>query len=52
MSKFIDSLMTKSASEAVEILATKYAEIQEAKRANHVKSAGIGEMYDSALQCT
>lgn len=50
MSKFIDSLMTKSASEAVEILATKYAEIQEAKRANHVKSAGIREMYDSALQ--
>lgn len=50
MSKFIDYLMTKSASEAVEILATKYAEIQEAKRANHVKSANIGEMYNSALQ--
>ena len=47
MSKFIDALMTKSASEAVEILATKYAEVQAAKRSNNVKAAGIGEMYDS-----
>ena len=47
MSKFIDTLMTKSASEAVEILATKYAEVQAAKRSNNVKAAGIGEMYDS-----
>lgn len=48
MSKFIDSLMTKSASEAIEILAVKYAEAQEAKRANHVKSAA--GMYDSVLK--
>ena len=44
MSKFIDALMTKSASEAVEILAPKYAEVQAAKRSNNVKAAGIGEM--------
>lgn len=49
MSKFIDSLMTKSAAEAVEALALKYAEIQEAKRAGHVKASNVfGEMYDSA----
>jgi hypothetical protein len=48
MSKFIDFLMTKPASEAIEILATKYAEVQEAKRTNHVKSAA--GMYDSVLK--
>jgi hypothetical protein len=48
MSKFIDSLMTKSASEAIEILAAKYAEVQEAKRTNYVKSAA--GMYDSVLK--
>lgn len=39
MSKFTDSLMTKSASEAAEALAERYVEVQAARRSGHVKSA-------------
>lgn len=47
MSKFIDSLMTKSASEAVEALAAKYAEVQDAKKTNYINIGSVLESFSA-----